>query len=230
MSNCQFASQQLAKVLSRIQKACDAAGRAASEVRLVGACKKQPPELVGAFLDHGLRDLGENYVQEALDKQATLTSDALEWHFIGHLQSNKTKLVAQHFDWVHGVDRLKIATRLAEQRQHKQALKILLQINADQEQSKSGVTPNDAPSLCAQIAELPGVKLMGFMLIPMAREAQSEQQAVFAKAKTLLDATNQRYGLVMQQLSMGMSGDLEAAIAEGSTMVRIGTDLFGARG
>jgi len=230
MSNCQFASEQLHKVLTRIRKACLNAGREPSKVRLVGASKKQTPHLIAEFLNNGLQNLGENYLQEALEKQQALADFTVEWHFIGHIQSNKTKHLAQHFTWIHGVDRLKVAHRLSTQNPKTEPLKILLQLNVDNEASKSGISPSEAPELCAQISELPGVQLRGFMLIPMARELEVEQKAVFANARNLLETTNQHYGLSMDQLSMGMSGDLETAIAEGSTMVRIGTDLFGPRG
>jgi len=229
MSNRHFASQQLSKILTRIDNACISAGRDSDSVRLVGASKKQDIELIRAFTGQGLSDLGENYLQEALKKKEAMTDANVNWHFIGHIQSNKTKLIAEHFDWVHGVDRLKIARRLSEQNSRGEPVNILLQINLDGELSKSGVSKNEAPNLCAQIAELNGITLRGLMLIPQARKNQTSQRALFALARELLESINRQTGLSMDQLSMGMSGDLEAAIAEGSTMVRIGTDLFGAR-
>ena len=229
MSNCSYALDQLAKVLSRIENACANAGREASSVRLIGASKKQSAATVRSFAAQGLADVGENYLQEAQEKRGLLADLPLVWHFIGQIQSNKTRPIAEHFDWVHGVGRLKIARRLGAQRTSATPINILVQINPDDEESKGGVSPADAPALCAEIADLDGVHLRGFMLIPMARNSYDEQRQVFAQARQLLELTNQRYGLRMDQLSMGMSGDLEAAVAEGSTMVRIGTDLFGPR-
>lgn len=229
MTNREYAAKQLNKIQNRIQEAASAVGRDASSVTLVGASKKQHPDLIRLFLDHGLQALGENYLQEAISKRAELSDLKPEWHFIGQLQSNKTKLVAEHFSWVHGVDRLKIAQRLAKQNPYPHVINILLQLNVDDEDSKAGVSMNDAAQLASQVVELDGVSLRGFMLIPKARDRVSEQRTVFASAYELMQRTNQRYGLTMDSLSMGMSGDLEAAIAEGSTMVRVGTDLFGKR-
>jgi len=229
MSNSSYALNQLSKVLSRIENACHEAGRAPESVRLVGASKRQTSQLIANFASHGLADTGENYLQEAIDKQARLSDHQLTWHFIGQIQSNKTKLIAENFDWVHGVDRLKIAQRLATQNPKTEPLKVLLQLNMDKESSKGGVSPQEAPQLCAQIDQIDGIDLCGFTLIPRARECVQEQRAVFSKARQLLEHTNQQLDLKLDQLSMGMSGDLEAAIAEGSTLVRIGTDLFGAR-
>jgi len=147
----------------------------------------------------------------------------------GSIQSNKTKQIAQHFNWVHGIDRFKIAQRLANQNPHPHAIKALIQINPDHELSKAGVSLAEAAELADAIAQIDKLELHGFMMIPMPRDKQSEQRRVFAKAKELLETTNQQYGLNLKHLSMGMSGDLESAIAEGSTMIRIGTDLFGAR-
>lgn len=229
MSNSSYALNQFSKVLSRIENACANADRPVESVRLVGASKKQTPELIRDFALQGLRDIGENYLQEAIDKKGQLSELGLNWHFIGQIQSNKTKLIAENFDWVHGVDRLKIAKRLGAQNPNSAPLKILLQVNADNEASKGGVVPSEVPELCAQISEVSGTHLRGLTLIPKARDSEPEQRAVFCRARELLEHTNQRYGLSLDQLSMGMSGDLEAAIAEGSTMVRIGTDLFGGR-
>jgi len=229
MSNSDYASQKLAAIKTRIAVACKANNRQPETVKLVGASKRQNIDLIEQFITSGLHDLGENYLQEAIDKQRQLSSLEASWHFIGQIQSNKTKLVAEHFDWVHGIDRFKIASRIANQRKHRAPIKLLIQLNPDNEQSKGGVSIANAPDLCQQIAELENVKLRGFMMIPQARECQDQQRAVFAKARELLELCNQRYGMNLDQLSMGMSGDLEAAINEGSTMVRIGTALFGAR-
>jgi pyridoxal phosphate enzyme (YggS family) len=229
MSNSDYAKQKLTTVLARIASACEANLRQLDSVRLVGASKKQSAELIQQFADSGLHDFGENYLQEAIDKQCQLPDLRTNWHFIGQIQSNKTKLIAQHFDWVHGIDRLKIAQRLATQHGRQAPIKLLIQLNADDEDSKGGVALSDAAELAQEIANLEGASLRGFMMIPMAREQQDQQRAVFAQARELLEHCNQQYGLNLDQLSMGMSGDLESAIAEGSTMVRIGTDLFGAR-
>jgi pyridoxal phosphate enzyme (YggS family) len=229
MSNSDYVTQKLTTVLTRIASSCEANQRQPDSVRLIGASKKQSAELIKQFADSGLRDLGENYLQEAIDKQYQLPNLQTNWHFIGQIQSNKTKLIAQHFDWVHGVDRLKIAKRLATQHGRQEPVNLLIQLNPDDEDSKGGVALRDAAELAQQIAELEGARLRGFMMIPKARKQQDQQRAVFARARALLELCNQQYGLSLDQLSMGMSGDLEAAIAEGSTMVRIGTDLFGAR-
>lgn len=233
MSKSDYALQKLSLVNDRIVRACDKSDRERRSVTLIGASKKQTPALINDFIDAGLRDLGENYLQEAISKQAALEPDGrgskVDWHFIGQIQSNKTKAIAQHFNWVHGVDRLKIARRLAAQHQRSEPINLLIQINPDSEESKGGVNIENVAEMADQIAQLAGAKLQGFMMIPKARQTFAEQCGVFATAKTLLEQTNQRYGLELAHLSMGMSGDLEAAIQEGSTMVRVGTDLFGAR-
>ena len=231
MSNSDYVSQRLASVLNRIEHACKHSQRATNSVKLVGASKKQSIELIADFVDNGLHNLGENYLQEAIDKQNHMPKLNANWHFIGQIQSNKTKAIAQHFTWVHGVDRLKVAKRLSQHIAELNAspINILIQLNPDHEESKGGVTIDKASELCAQISQLDNISLRGFMMIPKAREDLSQQRAVFASARQLLENVNQAHGLNMDQLSMGMSGDLEAAIAEGSTMVRIGTDLFGPR-
>ena len=229
MSNSDYVAKRLAEINSRINLACLAAGRVPTEVTLIGASKKQPNNLIQQFVDQGLSHLGENYLQEAVSKQTDLPDLGVQWHFIGQIQSNKTKTIAEHFTWVHGVDRLKIAQRLATQNPRTTPINILIQLNPDNENSKGGVNLEEAPELCNEIAQIDGLSLQGFMMIPKARNLDTEQAAVFAQAKELLEMTNQRFGLHLTQLSMGMSGDLTAAIKEGSTMVRIGTDLFGAR-
>ena len=230
MSNHDYASTQLAKVLTRIQNACTAAGRNPDAVRLVGASKRQSAELINAFAEAGLRDVGENYLQEAQQKQVALRDTPLQWHYIGQIQSNKCKSIADHFSWVHGVDRLKVAQRLHHYTPPERApLKVLVQINIDDEQSKAGVCVQEAPDLCAQISELGHLSLAGLMLIPAPQPDPERQRATFAEARNLMSRINQRHGLNLSELSMGMSNDLEQAIQEGSTMVRIGTDLFGAR-
>lgn len=229
MSNSDYVEQKLTAVQARIHQACQANQRMPDAVRLIGATKKQGADLIKKFVDSGLQDLGENYLQEAIDKQRQLSELDANWHFIGQIQSNKTKLIAEHFNWVHGVDRLKIAKRLAIQHGRKAPINLLIQLNPDSEETKGGVSIADAAELSQQVADVNGIKLRGFMMIPQARQEQDQQRAVFARAKTLLEHCNQRYGLGLDHLSMGMSGDLEAAVAEGSTMVRVGTDLFGAR-
>lgn len=229
MSNHDYASTQLAKVLNRIENACTAADRDPSEVRLIGASKKQSPELLRAFSTAGLQHTGENYLQEAIDKQQALSDTALEWHFIGQIQSNKTRVIANHFTWIHGIDRVKIARRIAQQNESAQCPKLLVQINIDDENSKAGVSVADAASLCDQISQLDAVNLVGLMLIPKPQSDADSQRATFAQARELMSLANQQYGLSLHELSMGMSNDIESAIAEGSTMVRVGTALFGAR-
>jgi len=227
--DAQYAQAQIEKVRERIRHACDKAGRHIDEVTLIGASKRQTPALISQFVNQGLNNLGENYLQEALEKTNALSELTLNWHFIGQIQSNKTKVIAENFSWVHGVDRFKIAQRLATQTPLTTPINVLVQLNPDNEQSKGGVTLCDAPALCDQIAQLSNIALRGFMMIPQARDSKDEQRQVFAKAHELIQKTNQDYGLTMDTLSMGMSGDLEAAIEQGSTMIRIGTDLFGAR-
>lgn len=195
---------------------------------LIGAAKKQSAELCDEFCRAGLRAIGENFLQEGVARQQAMTQQEVQWHYIGRIQSNKTRPIAQHFDWVHSVDRLKIAQRFSAQKQG-QELQLLIQLNVDDESTKAGVELSKAAELCAQIAELDEVELRGFMVIPQLQSEFSEQRKPFAVARETLEQVNQRYGLNMDSLSMGMSNDLEAAIAEGSTMLRIGTDLFGPR-
>ncbi len=228
----QYAVEQLQQVCHRIAQAEAAAHRPAGSVRLIGASKQQSSELLSAFAQAGLRDFGENYMQEALDKQASLSSLPLNWHYIGAIQSNKTAAIANHFNWVHSVDREKIARRLDTQFQPRlgQAkLNILLQLNLESEDTKAGVTAQQVMPLLEQIADYPNIAVRGFMLIPAPRNSAKAQEAVFAQARQLLESANATSGLQLDTLSMGMSNDLEAAIAQGSTMVRIGTDLFGRR-
>lgn len=219
---------------NRIRQAAIAANRDFNEISLIGASKQQSNDHINAFYKAGLSQFGENYLQEALVKKTELSNKNIDWHFIGKLQSNKCKDVAQHFDWVHALDRLKIAQRLASYRlagdnQTTPPLNILIQLNPDQENTKSGVSLNEAGTLCAQISELEGVTLRGFMLIPAPKTSTQAQRRPFAQARETLDIINQRYGTTLDTLSMGMSNDLESAILEGSTMIRIGTALFGAR-
>lgn len=229
MSDKEYAIRQFALLKARIQKAAAKAKRNPNEITLVGAAKQQTAETVQSFIDAGLHDIGQNYLQEAIEVQQCLQPNQVNWHYIGQIQSNKTSSIANHFDWVHSIDRLKIARRLSAQRNADTPLNLLLQLDIDDEPSKGGVAMHAVADLVAQVSQLEHVSLCGFMVLPRARQDPTEQRQPFAKARELLALCNQKHGLHMQTLSMGMSADLEAAIMEGSTMVRIGTDLFGAR-
>jgi pyridoxal phosphate enzyme (YggS family) len=219
-------ADNIAQVRSRIHAAEQAAQRAAGSVQLLAVSKTKPAQALREAYAAGLRDFGENYLQEALGKQAELTDLPLIWHFIGPIQSNKTRAIAEHFDWVHSVDRLKIAQRLSEQRPAElPPLNICIQVNVSGEASKSGCTPADLPALAKAIAALPRLTLRGLMAIPEPTDARAEQDAAFAAVQRLQASLD----LPLDTLSMGMSHDLESAIAQGATWVRIGTALFGAR-
>jgi len=197
---------------------------------LMAVSKKQPADAVRRAADEGLRDFGENYLQEALEKIQALSDLHLRWHFIGPIQSNKTRAIAEHFEWVHSVDREKIARRLSEQRPPGlPPLQLCLQVNISGEDSKSGVSPEDTLALADAIASMPRLQLRGLMAIPEASEDPECQRRAFARLRETLLSLQGKYP-ELDTLSMGMSGDLEAAIAEGSTIVRIGTDIFGPRG
>lgn len=216
----------IAKVGARIREAAQAVARDPDKVQLLAVSKTQPADAIRQASAAGQRDFGENYLQEALEKQAGLSDLPLIWHFIGPIQSNKTKLIAEHFDWVHSVDRLKIAQRLSEQRPPELApINICLQVNVSGEASKSGCDPQDVPELAQAIAALPRLHLRGLMTIPEPTDDPAEQRAAFSRLRQLQGELD----LDLDTLSMGMSQDLEAAIAEGATWVRIGTALFGAR-
>ena len=213
-------------VSSRIQAAVKAAGRDENSVQLLAVSKTKPAQALREAYAAGLRDFGENYLQEALGKQLELADLPLIWHFIGPIQSNKTRSIAEHFAWVHSVDRLKIAQRLSEQRPADlPPLNICIQVNVSGEASKSGCTPQDLPALAQAISVLPRLKLRGLMAIPEPTEDRAEQDAAFAAVQKLQASLD----LPLDTLSMGMSHDLESAIAQGATWVRIGTALFGAR-
>ena len=214
-------------VLQQIQTACEHAQRVPETVQLLAVSKTHPSESLREMYTAGQRAFGENYLQEALEKIEALHDLDIEWHFIGHVQRNKTKHLAEKFDWVHGVDRLIIAERLSNQRGDDQsALNICLQVNIDGQESKDGCAPEDVAELVAQMSQLPKIRLRGLMVIPA-----PDNTAAFADAKKLFDAVKDQHAHPedWDTLSMGMSGDLEAAIAAGSTMVRVGTALFGAR-
>jgi pyridoxal phosphate enzyme (YggS family) len=223
--------QRLGQVRQRIVQACVGAGRDPAGVSLLAVSKLQPAQAVRQALQAGQCAFGENYVQEALDKMAALADlrGLIQWHLIGPLQSNKTRAVAEAFDWVHSVDRLKIAQRLSDQRPAGlPPLNVCLQVNTSGEDSKSGAQPDEVPQLAAAVAALPRLRLRGLMAIPEPAQGPQAQQAPHRALRLLLQNLNQR-GLALDTLSMGMSDDLEAAVAEGSTMVRVGTALFGAR-
>ena len=219
-------AENIAKVGARIREAAQASQRNPLDIGLLAVSKTKPAAAIREAYAAGLRDFGENYLQEALDKQAELADLDLCWHFIGPIQSNKTRPIAEHFAWVHSVDRLKIAQRLSDQRPTQlPPLNICLQVNVSGEASKSGCSPEQLPVLAEAVAALPNLRLRGLMAIPEPTEDVAAQHAAFARLRQLRD----ELGLGLDCLSMGMSHDLEAAIAEGATWVRIGTALFGAR-
>lgn len=229
----------LQAVKARIHAAMHAAGRPPESVRLLAVSKTKPASDVAEAVAAGQLAFGENYVQEGVDKIAELTNlrgpngEALEWHFIGLLQSNKTRPVAEHFHWVHSIDRLKIAERLSAQRPETlPPLQVCVQVNISDENSKSGCAPTEALDLCRQVAALPRLTLRGLMAIPAPAEDEAGQRAPCRALRQLFDEIKAQpwaAGLPLDTLSVGMSHDLEAAITEGSTMVRIGTAIFGER-
>ena len=220
----------LQAVRERIATACRAAGRREDSVSLLAVSKTWPAASLREAAVAGQAAFGENYVQEAVDKIVALRGLGLEWHFIGPLQSNKTRLVAENFDWVHSVDRLKIAERLAAQRPaNLPPLELCLQVNVSGEASKSGCAPADAPALAAAILRLGGVRLRGLMAIPEPGADVALQRRRFATLRATLERINAESGAGLDTLSMGMSDDLEAAIMEGATIVRVGTAIFGQR-
>jgi len=219
--------QQLSKIKSQIRHAEYAAGRSKGDVQLLAVSKTKPVSDIVMAYQAGQRIFGESYLQEALQKQQALSAFDITWHFIGPIQSNKTKAIAQHFSWVHSVDRLKIAKRLSEQRpEHLPKLNICLQVNISHEETKSGVTLEELPALIDEISRLPNICLRGVMAIPQA-ETDFEQQCLPYRA--LYQAIKKLNVGGLDTFSFGMSGDLKAAIKEGSTMVRVGTALFGKR-
>ena len=221
--------ENLQTVRARVAAACLAAGRDSGEVALLAVSKTFGPEAVAAAHAAGQTAFGENYIQEAVQKISQLRHLPLQWHCIGPIQSNKTRLVAQHFDWVHTVDRLKTAQRLSEQRPaHLPALQVCIQVNVDSGPAKSGVPPHEALALARQVALLPRLRLRGVMSIPEPAPDFAAACALFAKVKAVFDALKAE-GLALDTLSIGMSADLEAAIHSGSTMVRVGTAIFGGR-
>ncbi|WP_222888821.1 MULTISPECIES: YggS family pyridoxal phosphate-dependent enzyme [Enterobacteriaceae] len=225
-------AHNLAQVRDKISAAALRCGRASEDVALLAVSKTKPASAVAEAIDAGQRAFGENYVQEGVDKIRHFQEQGvtgLQWHFIGPLQSNKSRLVAEHFDWCHTVDRLRIASRLSDQRPAGMPpLNILIQINISDEESKSGIPLAELDALAAQVTELPGVCLRGLMAIPAPVSNYERQFAVAQQMAVAFDALKLRYPTV-DTLSLGMSDDMEAAIAAGSTLVRIGTAIFGAR-
>jgi PLP dependent protein len=222
-------SGALQAVRTRIDDAAHNAGRDPAQVRLLAVSKTFPAAAVHEAWQAGQRAFGESYVQEALEKIAELRELPAEWHFIGPIQSNKTRLIAENFAWVHGVDRLKIAERLSAQRPADLPdLQVCLQVNVSGEASKSGIAPAETAALAAAVSCLPRLKLRGLMAIPEPTDDVALQRRRFAELRRLLGLLNSQ-GHTLDTLSMGMSDDLEAAVAEGATIVRVGSAIFGAR-
>ena len=225
--------ESLASARERLRRALEDAGRSPTSATLLAVSKTKPAEMLREAWQHGQREFGENYLQEALDKQAALEDlDGIVWHFIGPLQSNKTRAVAEQFAWVHSVDRLKIAKRLSEQRPAAlPPLNVCLQVNISREATKSGVLPEGTLALAQEIAALPGLALRGLMAIPAPAETLEAQRQPLAALRQLLEELQAALPEApLDTLSMGMSDDLEAAVLEGATLARLGTAIFGARG
>ncbi len=222
-------ASNLQAVRAAIVAAALAAGRQPEDIRLLAVSKTFTAEAVREAWQAGQKCFAESYVQEALDKMAALRDLPIEWHYIGPIQSNKTRAIAENFSWAHSVDRLKIAERLSAQRPaHLPPLQICVEVNISGEASKSGVPPNGTAALARAVAALPNLKLRGLMAVPAPGENAKEQRAAFARLRELRDHLN-REGMQLDTLSMGMSHDFAAAIAEGATIVRVGTAIFGAR-
>ncbi len=222
-------TENLKLVRDLLAEAAQKAGRCPESVRLLAVSKKQPLAAILEAAAAGQRDFGENLVQEGVSKASELAPNDLCWHFIGHLQTNKTRAVAEHFDWVHSIDRLKIARRLSDQRPRDlPPLNVCLQVNIDDERSKSGVAAANVRALARQVTALPNLSLRGLMCIPAIRDDFAAQREPFARLRELSEALVSD-GFELDTLSMGMSDDFEAAIAEGATIVRIGTAVFGPR-
>lgn len=224
--------ENITAVQKRLQQAASDAGRNPAEIQLLAVSKTRNIAQISQAITSGIFCFGENYLQEAMDKIDQLDDSKLDWHFIGPLQSNKTRQAAENFAWVHTVDRVKIAQRLSAQRPDDMpALNICLQINIDNEESKSGFNQDQAVEVAATIAQLPKLKLRGLMAIPKPRTVYKEQRQAFAQLRVLMEQINSTLDNChkLDTLSMGMSADLEAAVAEGATLVRVGTDIFGAR-
>jgi pyridoxal phosphate enzyme (YggS family) len=225
--------QNLNRIRGDIRRFCDQFGRKDGSVKLIAVGKMHPVEKILALAVAGQRDFGENYLQEAVGKiqhcrqHEDTIDENLVWHFIGHIQSRKCKDIAAFFDWVHTVESIKVARKLNQHRSGTH-LNVLIQVNIDNEESKSGIQPGDLLPLATEIETLPNLRLRGLMIMPKAENDFSKQREVFARCRNLLETLNHE-GFELDQLSMGMSNDMEAAIAEGATQVRIGTALFGPR-
>ena len=229
MPNSVNISKNIGQIQQKIADYATKYGRSANDIHLLAVSKTKPASDIKQAYQAGIHDFGESYLQEALEKITELAELDICWHFIGSIQSNKTRDIAQHFNWVHSVDRLKIAQRLSEQRSTELPdLNICLQINLSDEASKSGIKLSQLNQLATQIKTLPHIKLRGLMAIPAKKDTLKEQRDLFHQMQQLLNSLNQQ-GHQLDTLSMGMSNDLEAAIAEGATMIRIGTAIFGAR-
>ncbi|MBS9777400.1 MAG: YggS family pyridoxal phosphate-dependent enzyme [Gammaproteobacteria bacterium] len=221
----------LSRVHRDIENICRQTERKRETVKLLAVSKKHAHESIQIAFEHGQRDFGENYLSEALEKQKILSDLDICWHYIGSIQSNKTKKMAENFDWIHTVDSFKIAKRLSEQRPKNLAkLNICLQINIDNEESKSGISPDidNLISLTNQVKSLPNINLRGLMCIPAPKETKDKEIQTFMKMNNLMKTLNKN-GLSMDTLSMGMSDDMDSAIRCGSTIVRVGTAIFGKR-
>ena len=223
-------AENLARIHARIRAAARESGRSVDQITLVGASKGQSAAVLRLAVEAGLHDFGESYVRDALPKMAALAADvAPTWHFIGALQANKTRAVAENFAWVHAIDRLRIAERLAEQRPfHAPALNVCVQVNIGAEDSKGGVAPTALRQLLRDIAALPRLKLRGLMCLPPPEDDPARQRYWLRQLRELFESVNAD-GAGLDTLSMGMSSDLEAAVHEGATLLRIGTALFGPR-
>lgn len=222
-------ASNLQAVRAAIAAAAAACGRAPQDIGLLAVSKTFPADAVREACAAGQRRFGENYVQEGIDKIAALRDLQIEWHFIGPIQSNKTRPIAEHFDWVHGIERLKIAERLSAQRPtHLPPLQVCLQVNVSGEASKSGAAPEEVEALALQVAKLPNLRLRGLMAIPAPTDDAAAQRAAFAQLRASFEKLKDA-GLQIDTLSMGMSHDFPSAVAEGATLVRIGTAIFGAR-
>lgn len=222
--------ENLHNIRERITNAEKQFGREPGSVRLIGVTKKQPMGKLKTAADEGLKDFGENHLQEALAKLSRLKQYGIQWHFLGPIQSNKTQAIAQYFNWVHSIDRAKIALRLSEQASEKsEPLNILIQVNVDDEDTKAGVAFEELPMVMQFVSELPNIKVRGLMAIPAIRHEFEEQRKPFKRLREAFEQLKEAHPN-LDTLSMGMSHDFEAAIAEGSTMVRIGAAIFGERG
>ena len=222
-------TENFRKIQDLLAKAAVEAKRSPDQIRLLAVSKKKPVEAILELADAGQRDFGENFVQEGLAKIKAAGRDELCWHFIGHLQSNKTRLVAEHFQWVHTIERAKIAERLSRQRPfYAPDLNVCIEVNIDGEAGKSGISPDDVVDLATAVRDLPRLRLRGLMCLPAIRSDFAAQREPFSRLRQQLEALNDA-GFDLDTLSMGMTADYAAAIHEGATIVRIGTALFGAR-